>query len=169
MRTFIYSLETLLRYRESIEERERDELHRLTYNHQIEDNIRKGAAAKLLETMHNMVALCANKSTDQELTWFHLYLKRLTREIGESDKRLAQLKSAIEAQKEVVIKASKNRKTLASMKEKKEKEFFVELGRREQKEIDDLVVTRYSKAEPGEQNSAEIQNLEGAEKRERSA
>ena len=169
MRTFTYSLETLLRYREGIEERERDELHRLTYNHQVEDNIRKGVAAKLLETMHNMVALCANKSTDQELAWFHLYLKRLTREMCESDKRLAQLKSAIEAQKQAVIKASKNRKTLASMKEKKEKEFFEELGRREQKEIDDLVVTRHPKAEPEEQNSAEIRILEGAVKRERSA
>lgn len=166
MRKFTYSLETLLQYREEIEERERDELHRLNYKHQVEDNIRKICESKLQETMHDMVAACADKSSDKELTWFHLYLSRLTQEISESDKRIAHLKSAIEAQKKAVIEASKNRKTLSSMKAKLEKEYFVELGRQEQKEIDDLVITRYSKAAPGEQNSNEIRRLGTAAKHE---
>jgi flagellar export protein FliJ len=155
-----------LRYREEIEDRERDELHRLTYKHQVEDGIRNELASKLQKTMHEIVAICANQSGDQELTWFHLYLSRLTREIGESEKRLAKLKSEIQAQKEAVIEASKNRKTLASMKEKKEKEFAIELDRQEQKEIDDLVITRYSKAELGIQSSSETRSLEGAVKHE---
>ncbi|MBP1624059.1 MAG: Flagellar FliJ protein [Acidobacteria bacterium] len=164
MGKFKYNLETLLQYREEIENRERDALHQLTCRHQLEENIRNGLAAKLHETMHDLVAMCGDRSRDQELTWFHLYLTRLTREISESDKRLAQLKSEIRAQKEAVMNAMKNRKTLASMKAKKEKEFFVELGRQEQKEMDDLVLARYAKTEPGEAGPAEIRRTEGAAK-----
>lgn len=149
MGKFKYNLETLLRYREELEDRERDALHRLTYICQVEGNIRNGLASKLRETMQDMVSMCADNSSDHELTWFHRYLNRLTLEIGESDKRLAQLKSEIQAQKEALIEASKKRKMLASMKAKKEKEFLVELDRREQRDIDDLVITRYAKSEPG--------------------
>ena len=116
--------------------------------------------------MHDLAAICADKSRDKELTWFHLYMNRLTWEIGECDRGLARLKTAIEVQKEAVIAASKNRKTIASMKAKKEREFFVELDRQEQKEIDDLVVTHYSKAKPEKQNPAELGIVRGAAKQE---
>ena len=166
MPKFTYNLETLLRYREEIEDRERDALHRLTYKHQVEDNIRNGLAAKFQETMHDIAAKYADKFRDQELTWFHLYLNRLTCEISECEKRLVQLQSEIKAQKEAVIEASKNRKTLASMKAKKEKEFFAEQEKQEQKEIDDLVVARYARLESGRQSSAEILGSAGAAKQE---
>ncbi len=137
----------LLKYREGIEERERDELNRLMYKHQVETNIRNGLSAKLQETIRDMASVCADRSRDRELNWFHLYVNRLTLEIGESARRLTKLESEIRAQKEAVIEASKNRKTLASMKAKKEKEFLLELDRLEQKETDELVITRYAKAE----------------------
>jgi flagellar export protein FliJ len=159
---FTYSLETLLRYKEEIEDRERDALHRLTYKYQLEDSIRNRLAAKFQETMQDIVEKYADKFRDEEMSWFHLYLNRLTSEIGECEKRLVQLQSEIKAQKEALIEASKNRKTLASMKAKKEKEFFAEQEKREQKEIDDLVVTRYARLESGRQSSAEILGSAGA-------
>jgi flagellar protein FliJ len=163
---FKYSLETLLRYRQEIEDRERDALHRLTYKLQVEENIRRELETKSRETMCDMAAMCADRSRDHELTWFHRYLNRLTGEMKESDKRLVQLTAEIQAQKEAVIEASKNRKTLASMKTKKEKEFSLELERREQKEIDDLVVTRYSKAESVSGRPSGMRNRIGAAKHE---
>jgi flagellar protein FliJ len=163
---FKYNLETLLRYKEEIEDRERDALHRLTYKYQLEDSLRTGLAAKYQETMRDMAAKYAAKFRDEELSWFHLYLNRLTSEIGACEKRLVQLQSEIKAQKEALIEASKNRKTLASMKAKKEKEFIAEQEKREQKEIDDLVVARYARLEKGRQSSAEIPGLAGAAKRE---
>jgi flagellar protein FliJ len=161
---FKYSLETLLQYRQDIEDRERDALHRLTYKLQVEESIRSELETKFQETTRDLAAMCADRSRDQELTWFHRYLNRLTGEMRDSEKRLAQLTSEIKAQKEVVIEASKNRKTLASMKTKKEKEFFLELERREQKEIDDLVITRYSKSVPA--SPSELRSRVGAAKHE---
>jgi len=163
---FTYNLETLLRYREEIEDRERDALNRLTYKYQLENSIRNELAVKFRETMHDMAAKYADKFRDEELSWFHLYLNRLTCEIGEREKRLVQLQSEIKAQKEAVIEASKNRKTLASMKAKKEKEYFMEQEKREQKEIDDLVVTRYTRSESGRQSSREIRGVADAAKQE---
>jgi flagellar protein FliJ len=166
LRQFTYSLETLLRHRKQIEEREREKLHRLNYQHQVESNIRKELASRLQETMKDLAAMCADKSRDKELTWFRLYLNRLTREISKSDMGLARLKDAVAAQKDVVMEASKSQKILASMKAKKEKEFFLEMGRQEQKEIDDLVVTQYSKADARDEVSAEVHDWKNAAKKE---
>lgn len=166
MPKFTFSLETLLRHREDIEEREREELFRITYKHQVELNLRDGLTAKFQETMNEIALKCEKNVMDQELHWAYLYLKRLSHEINECEKRLAQLRSEVQAQTEVVIEASKKRKTLASMKEKKEKEFIVAMEKQEQKEIDDLVVTRYAIPESKRDRSVEVLRVEQAGKRE---
>ncbi len=144
MPKFKFSLETLLRHREDTEQRERDELFRINYKHQVEVNHRSGLTLKFQETMNEIAQRCEANTLDQELNWAYLYLNRLTHEINESEKRLTQLRSEVEAQKAVVIEAAKNRKALATMKAKQEKEFMVALEKQEQKDIDDLVVTRYA-------------------------
>jgi flagellar protein FliJ len=151
---FNFSLETLLRYREDTEQRARDELFRITYKHQVELNHRNSLTAKFQETMNEISLKCEKNAIDEELNWSYLYLNRLTHEIKECEKRLTQLRSEVQAQKEVVIEAAKKRKALASMKAKKEKEFLIAMERQEQKEIDDLVVTRY--AMPGSTRSGSV-------------
>jgi flagellar FliJ protein len=141
---FKFSLETLLRHREDLEQRERDELFRITYKQQVEVNHRNSLTAKFQETMNEITRKCEQNAIDHELNWFYLYLNRLTHEIKESEIRLAQLHSEVQAQKEKLIDAAKKRKVLASMKAKKEKEFITAMEKQEQKEIDDLVVTRYA-------------------------
>jgi flagellar export protein FliJ len=164
---FTFALETLLRHREDIEQRERDELFRITYKHQVELNHRNGLAAKFQETMNEIALIYEKNAIDQELTWSYLYLNRLTYEINECEKRLIQLQSAVQAQKEVVIEASKKRKTLTSMKAKKEKEFIFAMEKQEQKEIDDLVVTRYAIPGSRPEGSAELFQIGRTGKNER--
>lgn len=154
MPKFKFSLETLLRHREETEQRERDELFRITYKHQVEINHRNGLTAKFQETMNEIAERCENNAIDQDLNLSYLYLNRLTQEIKESEKRLTQLQNEVQAQKEAVIEAAKRRKTLASMKAKQEKEFNVAMEKKEQKEIDDLVVTRYAMPESSRDKSA---------------
>ncbi|MDM7994845.1 MAG: flagellar FliJ family protein [Acidobacteriota bacterium] len=144
MPKFKFSLETLLRHREDTEQRERDELLRLNYKHQVELNHRHSLTLKFQETMHEISRRCEENTLDQELNWSYAYLNRLTHEIKECENRLKKLKSEVLAQQAVVIEAAKKRKALASMKSKQEKEFVIALEKQEQKEIDDLVVTRYA-------------------------
>jgi len=157
---FLFSLETLLRHREDIEQRERDELFRLNYQYQTELRHRDDLTAKFRETMHELSLKRSENSGDQEINWFYLYLNRLTHEIGESEKRLAQYQAEVQAQKEVVIEASKKKKVLASLKSKREKEFIVATEKQEQKEVDDLVITRYKPGEPGNQGTVDKRKSE---------
>ncbi len=150
---FLFSLETLLRYREDLEQKERDELFRLTYKYQTELRHRDELAIKFRETMSEISSKRAENSDSQELDLFYLYVNRLIYEIGESEKCLAQLQSEVQRQKDVVIEASKKKKVLALLKSKREKEFAASAEKQEQKEIDDLVVTRYGFENSGYQGN----------------
>jgi flagellar export protein FliJ len=141
---FVFSLETLLKHREEVEQRERETLLRLTYAYQMESSRREILAGKFQETSRNLALKRAENIDHRELTWFYLYLDRLTYEIRECHKRLAQLQSEVQTQKEAVIEATKKRKTLTIMRAKKEKAFKIALEKQEQKEIDELVVARYA-------------------------
>jgi flagellar protein FliJ len=163
---FRFSLETLLRHREDIEQREKEELLRLTYKYQNEISNRNGLHARYQETTKEIAQKSAANANDPELNWFYLYLNRLTKEIKECEVRLAKLQAEVQAQKEVVIEASKKRKMLASLKGKREKEFIFEMEKQEQKEIDDLVVTRYVIPESVSQTSADNLKARTAEKTE---
>lgn len=153
MPRFLFNLQTLLQHRESIEQKERDELLRLDYRFKTELRHRDGLIAKFREATTELSTRHSENKDHQELNWFYIYLQRLHQEIEESEKRLAQLGKEIQAQKEVVIEAVKKKKVLAALRVKKEREFITEMDKQEQKEVDDLVVTRYASREP--------QNLEG--------
>ncbi len=166
MPKFKFSLETLLRHREDIEQREKEELLRLTYKYQIEVSNHHGLNAKYQETTKEIARKSAANANDPELNWFYLYLNRLTQEIKGCEARLAKLQSEVQVQKDAVIEASKKRKTLASLKTKREKEFIFEMEKQEQREIDDLVVTRYVIPESISQTSADNVKAQTAEKTE---
>jgi flagellar protein FliJ len=144
---FRFSLETLLRHREDIEQRERDELSRRIYKHQAELLHRDDLNLKFRTTMDELAERKLHLTDHMELDWFYLYMNRLTHEIRESEKRMAQLEAEVQAQKNVVVEASKKKKVLSSLKTKKEKEFIAEMERQEQRDIDELVVTRFSSRE----------------------
>jgi flagellar export protein FliJ len=157
---FVFTLETLLRHRKSLEEKERDALLRLTYQYQVEQDHREELSGKFKENMQQLSLMRSQNGDHKELNWFHLYLNRLTHEIGECEKRLSQLKREIQTQKEVVIEASKKRKTLTAMKAKKEKAYLRELEKQEQKEIDELVLTRYAAKDSGRTEAMKISKHE---------
>ncbi len=157
MPRFLFNLDTLLRHRENIEQRERDELLQLTYKHQLELRNREVLTAKFHETLGDVSRHRADNAAHQELNLFYLYLNRLTYEIGECEKHLSQLQSEIQKQKEIVIEASKKRKILATMKAKQHKEFIVAQEKQEQKEVDELVVMRHAAKEPDFNQAADIQ------------
>jgi len=122
---FRFSLEVLLKHREDIEQKERDALFRMTYAYQVALRDRDLLEQKRRETMKELSRNQSENINFQETDWFHLYLKRLLHEIEESEKRLTELNSEIQAQKEIVIDASRKKKVLSTLKSKKEKEFIL--------------------------------------------
>jgi len=157
---FRFSLETLLRHREEIEQREKDELFRLNYKHQTELLHRDELGRKFKETMNELAEKRLQLIDHLELNWFYLYMNRLTHEIEESEKRLTQIEAEVQQQKKVVIDASKKKKVLSTLKDKKQREFIVEMERQEQKDIDELVVTRFAGREPEYGRNTELPETE---------
>jgi flagellar export protein FliJ len=51
----------------------------------------------------------------------------------------------VEIQRKVLVEASKKRKTLTTLRDKKLKEFHLALEKTFQKEIDDLVILRHNR------------------------
>jgi flagellar protein FliJ len=141
---FRFSLETLLRHREDVEQLERDELMRRTYKHQLELNHREELNNTILQTIQALIQKQTENPQNYELSSYRLYLSRLRHEMDECEKRLNQLQEEVQAQTETVIQASIKRKTLASMKDKKKTAFMIEQEKQDQKEIDELVVIRYT-------------------------
>jgi len=163
---FRFELETLLRHKEDVEQKERDELFRRTYQQQMESRNRELLAAKFQEIANELSQKRSENAPHEEIEYFYLYLNRLTQEIKESEKRLSKLQSEVQAQKEAVIEATKQRKTLATMRAKKEVEFKLAQEREEQKEIDELVVTRYQSAKAEYPRASKTQQRETAAERE---
>jgi flagellar FliJ protein len=145
---FQFGLETLLQYREDVEQKERDELFRRTYKLQVEIQKRNELTVKFQETRDELSQKQSENAQHGELDYFYRYLDRLTHEIKESEKRLSQLHGEVQSQKEVVIEATKKQKTLATMRAKKKREFIAAVDSQEQKSIDELVVNRYTNKEP---------------------
>jgi flagellar FliJ protein len=146
---FRFALETLLRHRQNIEDKERDAMLRLWFEYQTEMRNRADLNVKRHQTMSQIVRMQTENQDQKELAWFYLYLNRLTLEINECEKSLLKLESEIQIQKEVLLEASKKRKILSSMKARQKKDFIRDLERQEQREVDELVVSRFVVREPG--------------------
>ena len=158
---FRFSLETLLRHREDLEEKERNAMLRLSYKYQTALRRRDDLNLKRQQTMNQLVQMQRDNSVDQkEMAWFYLYLNRLTYEITACEKHLLKLESEIQTQKEILIEASKKRKTLSSMKTRQKKEFIRESERQEQKEVDELVVSRFAGKESGYRKTGDTRTNE---------
>lgn len=147
MKKFSFRLETLLRYRVSIEERERETLSRLNFKLHTELNQLDLLHSREHEARVELARARASSANDIEVQWYYPYLDRLRLEIERSNKRIAQLEKEIAAQKAVVIEATKNKKVLDTMKKKKVKEFTAAIEKLEQKAVDEIVATRSARKE----------------------
>lgn len=144
MAQFRFNLEVLLKHREDIEQKERDELLRITYAYQVALRKREQLEQKLRETMKELALKQTENIDSQDMRWFFLYLNRLNHEIYEAEKLLIKLDSEVQAQKAIAIEASKNRKVLSTLKSKKKKEFIIALNKKEQKEVEEWIAVRYA-------------------------
>ena len=143
MARFRFNLQTILQHRESLEQNARDELMLRSFRLQSEQRKLHELREKSSMTATEMAVRQQENQMHGELIDYRLYLERLRVEMENSQKHIAQLRTEVEEQKKVVVEASRKRKTLSSMRDKKEKAFNIEQEKTWQKEMDDLVVVRY--------------------------
>jgi len=145
MAKFRFSLQALLRRREDAEQAARDEMMLRVSRQQQEQQKLDDLKNRRAENAAEMAAKQLDNTAYGELIYYRMYLDRLDAEIDNSQRRLVRLRAEVEVQRRVLIEASKKRKTLTSLKDKKEKEFNMAMEKAFQKEIDDIVVIRHKR------------------------
>jgi flagellar protein FliJ len=145
MKRFVFNLETLLRHRENQEEKERNEFSRINY--ELQSELRRGddLRGRLKESLREIFRLRCDNTDSGELALYYRYTDRLRNEIRLSDRHVFQLEQALQAQRLVLIEATKKKKLLDSLKAKKHKQYDLIVQRQEQKTVDELVVTRFAR------------------------
>ena len=145
MAKFRFSLQTLLRYREDAEQNALDEMMLRVFRRQQEELKLDDLKNRRNDTSAEMAAKQQEDTAYGELIYYRMYLDRLDYEIENSNRRLVRLKAEVEVQRKMLVEASKKRKTLTSLRDKKEKEFNFALNKTFQKEIDEMVVLRHKR------------------------
>lgn len=144
MRRFVFNLETLLRHRKHLEEREREKLAWIHYRLETE----KQRLAELLdrhaETRREMAQEKLPRYDTEEIGRYRSYLDRLEHEIEQASARIRTLRSELEKQTELWVERSKDKKVLEKLRGKKEREYFSAMDKLEQKAVDEIVVTRFA-------------------------
>jgi flagellar FliJ protein len=144
MKKFSFRLETLLQHRAHREEQEREKFTRMRNEVLAGIAHRDALTASQAQTMKELgEAQCAH-CDPQEVQWYERFLEYLKEEIKRSITRLAELEKKLEAQKQVMIAASRDKKIIENLKKKKILEFKFAMEREEQKMVDETVVTRYA-------------------------
>ncbi len=145
MKRFSFNLETLLRHRKHLEEKEKNELSRLFFSYKSELNQREILQRKYLETLLELAQKRQGSLDHQEMSWFYLYLDRLRLELEYSAQRILKLEKQIQTQQGAFCEASKKRKAVDALKAKRLRHHIAAFERGEQRGVDELVVTRFAR------------------------
>jgi len=143
VKKFVFRLETLLQHRQSLEERERTKFSRVRGELLAEQANLQQLQTKHQETRSDLASKKTGDCDGGEIDLCYRFLNRLDREIVQSTRRLVQLQMQVEKQKQSMIEASRDRKMIENLREKREKEFQVALEQGERKAVDEIVVTRF--------------------------
>ncbi len=143
MKKFQFALENLLQHRRHLEERERTKFSRIRGDIVVETDHRQRLRASQSATELELAARMSEPFVALDVLWFSRYLERLKLQIERSTERIAALEKELEAQKQIMIGATRNRKIIENLRKKKEREYQVASDREEQKSVDELVVVRF--------------------------
>jgi flagellar FliJ protein len=144
MKKFVFRLETLLQHRRNVEEQERTKFTLIRNELHAECGRRQSFMASQDRTRAELAGILSTDCNAQECQWCSRFLEYLALEIKRSDERIAGLEKKLEAQKQTMIAATRDKKIIEKLKARKQKEFQISLERMEQKAIDEIVITRYA-------------------------
>lgn len=139
-RPFRFTLQKVLEYREQLEEQAKLAFSRALREHD--------AQAALTDRLRRSLA-------DHEARWFaepmsaadiwlwRMYRERLVEDIKLAEKRLEELRRAMEARRRELVEKSKERKLLERLKTNQAMEHMRQENLKEQREFDEMATLRY--------------------------
>ncbi len=139
---FQFSLATVLRFREILEDREESMLQKILY--EISQTLQAIARTdtKIAESNASRVAERFKPSTGQQFHVSYAQIKDLKQSREELATQLEKLEQLRERQLKVYGAARRNREMLTDMREDRRGAYKSEMARREQKTLDDNYIAR---------------------------
>jgi len=145
-KVFRFKLQTVLDLKQKIEDDEKEKLAKLIQEkireEQILERLKQAEVQARTELREKQQA---GKLDIDELRRYDSHLKRLANAIISQNLRLKELDIRIETQRQVLLKASQDKKIYEKLKEKHQEVFIQEQEEEERKFIDELATSRYKR------------------------
>jgi flagellar FliJ protein len=145
MKKFSFKLEVLHKHKKIIEEEERTKFAAIHYQLQVEQQQLRQLRDLQWKTLRELTLKKSGKYDSREIGWFYSYLDHLGKEMDQSGERISNLQGQLEQQRLLLVEATKNKKMLDNLRNRKEKEHYIAQGRFEQKAVDEIVVTQFAR------------------------
>ncbi|HEY9059826.1 MAG TPA: flagellar export protein FliJ [Pseudobacteroides sp.] len=147
MAKFKFRLQPLLNIKIQLEDSAKNELGKAVQRLEEE----KEKARFLVENREKYISEFQEKTSSyvriDELKGYTLYISKLAQNIELQNKNIKEASDNVDRYREDLIKIVKERKILEKLKEKKYKEYLSELGKDEQKRMDEIVSYKYTENE----------------------
>lgn len=147
MAKFKFRLQPLLNIKTQLEDSAKNELGKAVQRLEEE----KEKARSLVENREKYISEFQEKTSSyiriDELKGYTLYISKLAQNIEMQNKNIKEASDNVDKYREDLIKIVKERKILEKLKEKKYKEYLSELGKDEQKRMDEIVSYKYTENE----------------------
>ncbi len=146
MKIFNFSLESVLGYRKSVEDDVKRDLSALgkilTDTEEILVSLQDeyGRSVKGLELMQK------GSVSPKELEMYLNFQKNLKEKIKSQEEQLKKVKIDWESKRDELVDASKEKKVLEVLKEKKAEEYRYDFAKNDQKEMDEVASNRFQRA-----------------------
>jgi flagellar protein FliJ len=144
MKKFVFRFETLLKHRRNIEEREQEKFTRIRSEMLAEIARQDALIAEQNQTRKQLVSLQSSGCDLQEIQWCYAFIDYLDQELKKSIGRLIELEKKIEEQRRIMVAASRDKKIIENLKSKRTREYLISSEREEQRNLDEIVVTRFA-------------------------
>lgn len=147
-KSFKFRLQTVLEFRQKREDEEQEQLARRKAEVAEEEGRLTALRARQEDATGEFRAKQQAGGLDvDELKRYHTYLKTLAGEIRAQQQRLVAAEQAVEVQREILLKASQERKILEKLKDQHREVFYKALDLEEAKMLDELATLRYQRPE----------------------
>jgi len=144
MKKFKFALDNILKYRQSIEDQEKELLARAMQKVQVEETV----ARKLDSEKHlHLSSFEIHTSNIEKIRQQESYLISLDERIKKQQKKLEQAIRTSENIRDRVVTATSNRKILENLREKQLTDYRQELARAEQNTLDEVGIASYIRKE----------------------
>jgi flagellar FliJ protein len=146
MRKFVFQLESVLEYRQNMEDHEKNLLGRAVQKALAEEQ----SLDKL--SLKRQQHLTACKSSEVNLTFIHqqeVHLQYIEAKINQSQEKLIEAKKKVKIHKRSLVDASKKRKMIEKIREKRLQEYRRDLAKEEQGILDEAGIAAYCRNNKG--------------------